>query len=285
MEAIMKVAISAETTSDLTKELIEKFDLKIVPFTIQLGDKSAFDGEITTDEIINFVDKNKILPKTSAVNEYQYTEHFDNLLKDYDAIVHFSLSSKLSLACSNAIRASKNYKNVFVVDTLSLSTGIALLAIYAKELADSGKDAKEIYDLCVKRVSYVQASFELKRLDYLYKGGRCSSLTYFGANLLKIRPQIIVKDGKMISGKKYRGNFEHVVKNYCQDVLEEFDAPDLSRAFVTYTTADDKIVESAKGFLHDRGFKEVYVTRAGGTITSHCGEDCLGILYINDGKN
>ena len=280
----MRIAISTETAADLTNELIEKYDLKVLPFNIQLGDRSLFDGEVSTDEIIEFVNQNKILPKTSAINEYQYNEHFENLLKDYDAIIHFSLSSKLSLACTNAIRAAKNYKNVYVVDSLSLSTGIALLAIYAKDLVDQGKSAQEIYDLCNSRVASVQASFELKRLDYLHKGGRCSSLALFGANVLRIRPQIIVKDGKMISGKKYRGNFAHVVKNYCHDVLEQFNTPDFSRVFITYTTADDDIVQFVKEFLTEKGFSQILVTRAGGTVTSHCGEDCLGILYINDGK-
>lgn len=280
----MKIAISAETTIDLTKELIEQYGIKIVPFGVQLGDKNGFDGEITTDEIIDYVNKTKILPKTSAVNEYQYTEHFTELKKEYDAIVHFSLSSSLSLACTNARRAAQNFENVYVVDTQSLSTGIALLALYAKELADQGKTASEIYELSLKRVPSVQASFELKRLDYLHKGGRCSSLTYFSANVLKIRPQILVKDGKMVSGKKYRGSFDHVVKTYCQDVLEEFNTPDLTRAFVTYTTADESIIQTAKNYLTQRGFKEIFVTRAGATITSHCGEDCLGILYLNDGE-
>lgn len=280
----MKIAISAETTADLTKELIEENDIKIVPFTIQLGDKSAFDGEITTDEIIQFVNENNVLPKTSAINEYQYVEHFENILKDYDAVIHFSLSSSMSMACSNAMRAGKQFKNVYVIDSMSLSTGIALLALYAKRLVDEGKKAEEIYDLCLKRVPFVQASFELKRLDYLYKGGRCSGLLYFGANLLKIRPQIIVENGKMVPGKKYRGNFNHIVKNYCQDVLDKFDTPDLTEAFVTYTTADEDIINTAKNMLIDRGFKKVHVTRAGGTITSHCGEDCLGILYLNDGE-
>lgn len=279
----MKIAISAETTTDLTKQLIDKYNIKIVPFSILLGEKCALDGEISTDEIIEYVNKNKILPKTSAVNTYQYIEHFDNILKDYDAIIHFSLSSKLSTAYSNAKKASENYKNVYVVDTLSLSTGISLLAIYAKELADSGVDIEEIYSSVQKRIPFVQASFELKRLDYLYKGGRCTSLTYFGANLLKIRPQILVKDGKMLSGKKYRGKYNQVVKKYCEDVLNEFNTPDLTRAFITYTTADDEVILTAKKFLKDAGFKEIYITRAGGTITSHCGEDCLGILYINDG--
>ena len=280
----MRIAISAESTIDLTKDLVAKFDIKIVPFAIQLGDNLALDGEITTDEILEFANTNKVLPKTSAVNEYQYTEHFENILKEYDGIVHFSLSSKLSLACSNAMNAAKKFKNVFVVDTCSLSTGIALLAINARELADKGCSVQEIYDESLKRVPAVQASFALKRLDFLYKGGRCSSLVYFGANLLKIRPQIIVSDGKMISGKKYRGNYEHVVKKYCQDVIEEFNTPDLTRAFVTYTTADEQVVETAKSCLEQQGFKEIYVTRAGGTIASHCGDDCLGILYLNDGN-
>ena len=281
----VKIAISAESTIDLTKELIEKFDFKIVPFQIFLGDENRYDGEVTCDEIINFVDKNKVLPKTGAVNESQYSNHFKSILKDYDAIVHLSLSSELSSAYSNAVKVAEKMKNVFIVDTRSLSTGIALLAIYAKELADKGLDAKSVYEKVLKRIPYVQASFELKRLDYLYKGGRCSAIMYFGANLLKIRPQIIVKDGKMIPGKKYRGSFEHVVKSYCSDTLAQFDNPDLKHGFVTYTTASPEIIKMAVESMKERGFENVYITRAGGTITSHCGENCLGILYINDGEN
>ena len=280
----MKIAISAESTIDLTKELLEKYDIKTLPYSIQLGDLSAFDGEITTDQIIAFVNEKNVLPKTAAINEFRYTEHFESLLKEYDAVVHFTLSSGLSMACSNAKLAAKALKNVFVVDSLSLSTGIALLAIHGRELANQGLSAKEIFERCSARVPFVQASFELKRLDYLHKGGRCSALTLFGANLLKIRPQILVSEGKMILGKKYKGNFSHVVKNYCEDVLEKYNTPDLSKVFITYTTADDAIIEMVKGFLQERGFENILVTRAGATITSHCGEDTLGILYINDGK-
>ena len=280
----MKIAISAESTIDLTKELLNEFDIQIIPYQIQLGDKDGLDGEITTDEIISFVNEKGVLPKTAAINEYRYTEYFESLLKNYDAVMHFALSSGLSIACTNAKRAAENLKNVFVVDTQSLSTGIALLAIHARELANEGLSAKEIYEKCLARVPFVQASFELKRLDYLYKGGRCSGLTLLGANLLKIRPQILVQDGKMIPGKKYRGNYNHVVKSYCQDVLEKYNTPDLSVGFVTYTTADEEVIETAKQYLKDRGFERIYVTRAGATITSHCGEDTLGILYINDGN-
>ncbi len=283
-----KIRISAESTIDLTEDLLKKYDIAIVPFTLQLGERTALDGEITADEIIDYVTKTKILPKTSAVNEYQYTEHFNGLLTDGDAVIHFTLSSEMSLANSNARRAADSINavkpgSVYVIDTRSLSTGIALLAIYARELVDVGLSAAEIYDKCLARVPFVQASFELNRVDYLYKGGRCSALVYLGANLLKIRPQILVKDGKMVSGKKYRGKYSQVVERYCADVLQEFDNPDLTRAFLTYTTADEVVLQKAKDSLIEAGFKEILVTRAGGTITSHCGEDCLGILYINDG--
>ncbi len=279
----MKIAISAESTIDLTKELLAEYKIEVVPYSIQLGNKFGNDGEITSEEIISYVNQTGVLPKTSAINEYQYNEHFEKLLKNYDAVIHFTLSSAISAACTNAKNAAKNLKNVYVVDSQSLSTGIALLAMYARELAEVGVPVKEIVEKCEARVPYVQASFELKRLDYLHKGGRCSSLTLFGANLLKIRPQIIVKEGKMVSGKKYRGNYNHVVKSYCEDVLNEFNNPDLKHGFVTYTTADDDVVQTAICYLKERGFENIHVTRAGATITSHCGEDTLGILYINDG--
>ncbi len=280
----MKIAISVETASDLSKELIKENDIKVVPFTVFLGEKDYKDGEITCDQIIEFVEKNKVLPKTGAVNRITYEEHFTEILKEYDGIIHISLSSELSSAYENALAVSKEFKNVFVIDSRSLSTGIALLALYAKKLASAGEKIESVYNKVLERVPNVSASFILKRVDYLYKGGRCNALVYLGANLLKIRPQIILKEGKMASGKKYRGNFEHGVNTYCKDVLEEFSTPDLDTAFLTYTTASEEALEIAKNHLINRGFKNVYITRAGGTITSHCGENCLGILFINDGK-
>lgn len=278
----MKIAITAESTIDLPQEILKEFDIQTLPFTVILGDKEYEDGVIKTPEIFEYVSKNKILPKTSAINKEQYSNFFKEVLKKYDAIVHFSLSSEISSACSHAVLASEELKNVYVVDTKSLSTGIALLAIYARQLASKGVKAEEIAKKCNDIVPHVQASFVIERLDYLYKGGRCSALAYFGANLMHIRPQILVKDGKMGSYKKYRGNMEKVVANYCKDTLEEFNKPDLSVGFVTYTTATEGMVNEAKKALKDRGFERIIETHAGGTIASHCGEHTLGILYIND---
>ena len=280
----MKVAITAESTIDLPKELLEKYDIKTIPFTVILGENDYKDGEINSSDIFKFVEEKKVLPKTSAVNEQQYKDFFAEVLKTYDAVVHISLSSEISSSCSHAKTAQDEFENVFVVDSKSLSTGIALLAIYGRKLAEQGLAAEEIAEKLENRVSAVQASFVVKRLDYLYKGGRCSALSLLGANIFQIRPQIIVKNGKMVSEKKYRGNMDKVIATYCKDVLADFNNPDKSVAFVTYTTATPEMVANAKKALQDAGFEEIYETTAGATITSHCGENTLGILYMNDGN-
>ncbi len=277
----MKIAISAESTIDLPKSLLEKYDIKTLPFTVILGNDEYKDGEITSADIFKFVEENNILPKTSAINEAQYTEFFEETLKEYDAVVHFCLSSEISSACSHAKSAKENFNNVYVVDSRSLSTGIALLAIYARELANEGKTAEEIFELCEERTKDVQASFVVKKLDYLHKGGRCSSIALLGANLLSIRPEIVLKDGKMVSAKKYMGKMEKVIEKYCKDVLAENQNPDKKYAFVTYTTATDEMANIAKNALTEAGFETIYETTAGATITSHCGENTLGILFLN----
>ena len=280
----MKIAISVESTNDLTQRLLTRYDIKSVPFEIVLKDKTFKDGELTTEELFNYVDENGVLPKTNALNEFEYTEYFEELLKSYDAIVHISLSSGLSSSCGNAERASKNLKNVYVVDSLSLSTGIGLLAIHARELAEQGVAPDKIAERLEQRREKIQASFVIERLDYLYKGGRCNALALLGANLLKIRPRIVVKDGKMGSDKKYRGAMDKVVAKYCQETIAEFNSPDKNIVFITYTTATEEMVRSAKDALVDAGFKNIYETNAGCTIASHCGANTLGILYFNDGE-
>ncbi len=284
----MKIAISAESTVDLGKELLAKYDINVIPFTVILGDKVGLDGDIVPDEIFEYVSKTGVLPKTTAINEFQYEEYFKSLLdKGYDAIIHFALSSKISSSWSHADAASKHFKEgvVNIIDSKSLSTGIGLQTIYARKLVDSNKyTCEEIVKKCSERVPHVQASFVLARLDYLYKGGRCSKLSALAAKAFKIRPQILVDDGAMRPGKKYLGsNDKIVVGKYCQDTLAEFNNPDHSVAFVTATKYDDEVYEIGVEALKKAGFKTIYKTVAGSTITSHCGEKTLGILYINDG--
>ena len=280
----MRIAVSVESTSDLSKESLKENDIKVIPYHITLGDKTFKDGELSTQELFAFADKNKILPKTNAINEFEYTEYFEELRKDYDAVIHICLSSGLSSSCANAKRASQNVEGVYVVDSLSLSTGIGLLTLYACDLVKQGVEASEIAKKLEQRLTKLQVSFVIERLDYLYKGGRCNALSLLGANILKIRPRIVVSNGKMGSDKKYRGAMEKVVSKYCHEVLEEFNTPSLDTVFITYTTATEEMVAVAKQALKEKGFKNIYETTAGCTIASHCGAHTLGILYFNDGN-
>lgn len=280
----MKIAISAESTVDIQKELLQQYDISILPYGITLGDKSYLDGEIKAEEIYAYTAKTKVLPKTNAVNEFEFTEHFENLLKDHDAIVHVSLSSCMSSAYEHAKSAASKLNNVFVVDSRTLSTGIALLCIYGRVLANEGKTAEEIFNILEGRKQYLQVSFVLDTLEYLRKGGRCSALVAFGANLLKIHPRIIVKDGKMTNDRKYRGNIENVVNSYVKDTLKDYPNADKSIIFITYSSSDmGNIVENVRAELTANGFTNILTSTANSTVSSHCGPNTLGILYFNDG--
>ena len=279
----MKIAITLDSACDLTPEIIKEYDFKIIPFGVNMGDRFFYDGELSTLEIFKWADANKQLPKTNAVNEEAFKEFFADVLKTHDAIIHFDISSDMSSAYNNAVNASKSFENVHVIDSRTLSTGISLLAIYAKKLTQTIDDAKKIVEMVEKRIPHVQASFVLERLDYLHRGGRCSTIKLLGANLLKIRPQIIVKDGKMGVGNKFRGKIEKCVGDYCKTVLEENATPDKSVLFITHSHATEEMVNAAKEAVKDIGFEKIYITTAGCTISSHCGKNTLGILYINDG--
>lgn len=281
---MMKIAVSVESVHDLTEELLAKYDIKVIPYQINLADLSFKDGTYSTEEMFALVEKYGKLPKTTALNAVEYGEFFDGLKKSYDAVIHICLSSGITSSCGNAIAAAAEREGVYVVDSLALSTGIGLQAIYARELADKGVPTDEIARKLEERRASVQTSFILERLDYMYKGGRCSAIALLGANILKIRPRIVLKNGKMISDKKYRGNIAAVVQKYADDIFVDFDSPDLSRVFITYTTATPEMVAAAKAKCESLGFKEILETHAGGTIASHCGAHTIGILYYNDGE-
>lgn len=269
----------------MPKELLAEYGITTIPFTVILGSEELRDGDFPVSQIIDYVDRTKVLPKTSAINRAQYEEYFTELKKEYDAVIHISLSSEISSACSNAKAVAEEMDGVYVIDSRSLSSGIGLIAIYASKLAKKGLAPEEIVAKCEERVPHVQASFVLARLDYLYKGGRCSALQLFGSNILKLRLQILVKDGKMGPAGKYRGNMDACIDKYVTDTLNQFTNPDLSEVFITSSTATDAQNELVKKKLEEHGFKHIMITHAGGTVTSHCGENTLGILFINDGPH
>lgn len=278
----MKIAISAESAVDLTEELLKEYDIKTTPFMINLKEETIVDRMGVSKEIFEFVDKNKILPKTSAVSPDQFREHFESLLKEYDAVIHVSISSLLSSAYNNAVMASEEMKNVYVIDSKNLSTAIALLCIKGRELATKGLDPNHIVEEINNIVPKVRASFVIEKLNYLHKGGRCSALTLLGANVLKIKPQIVVKDGRMGVNRKYIGGLNKIVGKYISDIMEEYTNPNLDYVFITHSSDMPECQKILKDKLEERGFKNIYDTLAGGTISSHCGPNTIGVLFIDN---
>ena len=286
----MKIILSAESTVDLSKPLLKEFDVHIVPFTVVIGEEEKKDGEVKGEDLFAYTEKTGKLAHTSAINVGQYLEYFTDLLKDADAIIHFSLSSKITSATGNAITAAKEVeektgKRVIVIDSLSLSTGIAIQVVYCRKLIDKGLPIDEIVSKVLERRPYAQASFALERVDYLYKGGRCSAAAKFFAGALGIKPQILVKDGAMVSGKKFMGKAARWVPAYIDATLKQFDNWDPEICFLTYTAIPEEVLQAAEKKLYEAGFKRVERTIAGATISCHCGPGTLGILYYNDGPH
>lgn len=275
-----KIKITCDSICDLG-ELYEKYDISALPLTITLDGEAHLDGvDITPDELYGFFDETGKLAKTTAANIADYTDFFEKFTDGETDIIHFCLSSQMSTTFNNARLAAEEFDNVYVIDTANLSTGSGLLVLKAVDLIKEGKSAPEIVEIIEKTKPLVDASFVINDLLYLKKGGRCSSLAALGANLLKLKPCIEVKDGAMGVGKKYRGNYATVLKEYVKDRLTDVDI-DTTRVFVTHSGVDDsvcrEVIELVKSTMH---FDEVLFTRAGCTISAHCGPDTLGVLFI-----
>ena len=274
--------ITCESSADLSKELYEKYDIKVIPFTIMVNGEERKDGvNVTLPELYESVAKTNELPKTAAINSMEYKEFWDANANP-EGIIHFSISSKVSLACSNATAAASEMENVHVIDTQSLSTGIGLQVLYACKLRDEGDSIEEVVEKVKARVNQVQISFVIEKLNFLHKGGRCSSLQLLGANILGIRPSIAMKDGTLGMHRKYKGKMNKVVGDYLKDTITEFNNIDDSMCFITYSTATPEMLDVARDFLANNvGFKNVFYTNAGCTVGTHCGPNTLGIIYYN----
>jgi len=279
----MRVKITADSTCDLPKELIEKYNIGITPLYIIKDEKPYKDSmEITVSDVFEYVESGKGITRSNAINVSEYQDYFGNWLKECDAIIHINISSFISACNQSALIAAEDFDNVYVVDSKSLSTGSGQVVIDAAIMAESGMDPKEIVKKLEEVIPKVNTSFVIGTLKYLKLGGRCSSLAALGANLLKLNPCIEMVDGKMEVGKKYRGSFDKIILQYVEDRLAGKDDIDLKRIFVTYppTMSDeiiDKIVEKVKS-LQD--FEEVICSTAGCVISTHCGPVCAGILYF-----
>lgn len=276
------VIIASDSTCDLNAELIKRYDVRIEPLSVELGDEVYRDGvDIDPDQIYAHYEATGQLPKTAAPNIADFVSFFGELTADGSEVVFFTISAEMSSTYNNARIAAEEFEGVYVVDTRNLSTGGGLLVVTAGELAKQGKSAKEIAAYCTALTPRVSASFVVDDLEFLHKGGRCSAVAAFGANVLQLKPCITVHGGKMGVGKKYRGKFASVLQKYIADQLGDGSGVELDRIFVTHAGCDEAIynacIEQVKSIAP---FGEVLLTRAGCTISSHCGRNTLGVLFI-----
>lgn len=278
----MSVKITADSTCDLSPELIREFDIHIFPLTVAMDGKGMLDGvEIKPTDIFRHVEAGGALPSTSAVSVAEYQEQFSRLLQDWDAIIHINIGSGFSACYQNACLAAQELEHVYVVDSQNLSSGQGHVVLAAAQAAREGKTAQEIIPMLEDLIPRVEASFILDRLDYMVKGGRCSAVAMLGANLLQLKPCIEVKNGAMGVVKKYRGSFEKCLKAYVKDRLEGREDILPGRIFITHPACTPEMVELVRGEI-DRyaKFDAVTETHAGCTVSSHCGPNTLGVLFI-----
>ena len=278
-----KVIITSDSTTDLSPELIERYNVKILPLGINLGGKTYRDGiDINPDIIYETYAKTGELPKTSAANIGECTEFFKQFVDEGFAVVHFTISSEMSSTFNNCRLAAMEFEDVYVVDTKNLSTGGGLLVVRAGEMVNEGLEASSIAEKCNEIATRVDASFIIDNLEFLHKGGRCSAIAAFGANLLKLKPCVAVRNGNMGVIKKYRGKFETVLLEYISDMIGDASDIELDHIFVTHAGCDqaicDACIEKVKALAP---FKEIHFTRAGSTVSAHCGRNTLGVLFIH----
>lgn len=278
----MKIKILSDSTCDLSKELLEKHDITLVPLTIIKDGQAYSDGvTITPNEIFAHVAAGGDLCSTTAMNMGEYAEWFAKYANDYDGVIHVNIGSGFSSSYQNACLAAEDFDNVRVVDSQNLSTGQGLVVLKACELAQTCENLDQLHAQLQEFATRVEASFLLDQLKYMVKGGRCSSVVALGANLLNLKPCIEVKDGKMSVVKKYRGNYAKSLAAYVKDRLADRDDLDRGTLFVTNTPVDELCMNAVKEAVANYAdFENIYWTQAGCTISCHCGPGTLGVLFV-----
>ncbi|MFI3312610.1 MAG: DegV family protein [Eubacteriales bacterium] len=278
----MNIIITTDSTCDLPAALVADHQIYVFPLYVVRDGKAYRDGlEIRPQDIFDHVSAGGDLCTTSAVNLADYMTKFGEFSRRYDAVIHLNITAESSCCHQNALLAAADYPNVYVVDSRNLTCGHGALVLMAKELANEGMRAEEIVEAVKANVDNVHTSFLLNQLEYLRRGGRCSTVAALGANLLKLKPVIELKQGKMAVGKKYRGDFEKNIPIFLRDHLEGVENLDLRRIYLGCVGLTPEMTQLAKTeALKLADFQEVVVYEPGCTITCHCGPGTLGLVFL-----
>ena len=278
----MNIKIISDSTCDLPKEVLDKYNITMKPLSVIKDGKQFTDGvNITPAEIFDHVAAGGDLCSTAAINIGEYEDLFAKYAKEYDGVIHINISSEFSSCYQNACLAAEEFGNVRVIDSRNLSTGQGLVVLKACELAETCEDLDAIAQQVRDFTDKVEASFLLDRLEYMVKGGRCSAAAALGANLLNLKPCIEVKNGKMGVVKKYRGNYAKCLATYVKDRLANRDDIDKTTLFVTRTPVTDECLSAVQDAVAQyNDFQTTYWNEAGCTVSCHCGPGTLGVLFV-----
>ena len=279
----MNIKIISDSTCDLPRALVEKYNICIFPLTVIKNGENFRDNEtITPADIFAHVAAGGALCSTAAGHVGEYEELFARYAADYDGVVHVNIGSGFSSSYQNACLAASEFDNVIVIDSQNLSTGQGLIVLKAAQLASEATDLQQLKASIEAFVPKVEASFVLDQLKYMAKGGRCSSVAALGANLLNLKPCIEVRDGKMSVVKKYRGTYSKCLANYVKDRLAGREDIDPETLFLTYTPVTNEDLAAVKSAIAEHGsfVSNIYEGHAGCTVSCHCGPGTLGVLFI-----
>ena len=282
------IILCADSTCDLSEELLERYNIHIFPLHIVLGDRTYQDGvDLVPDQIYQIYREKKILPKTAAINVEEYTEFARPFIKAGNDVIYVTLGSGISATYNNCRLAAEELPGMYVIDSGNLSTGMGHVVLAAAKGIEAGLSVEQIVEETRALAHRVEASFVIDTLEFLYKGGRCSALAMLGANMLKLKPCIEGDnaDSKMSVGKKYRGSLDKALEQYVKDRLEGRDDIVTDRIFITHSgIAPERVELVRREIAKYQQFDEVIETRAGCTISSHCGPNTLGILFVRKEK-
>ena len=283
------VRIYADSTNDLSEEYIRDNDIRIIPLYITLGDRTGKDGvDITADEIFKWADENKDVPSTAAFSPADVAEVLQEAKDAGDDVVFVGISGDFSAVCQAVRIAADDMEygdHIAVIDSRNLSTGIGLVIMETVRLRDEGADINTISEKLQEIIPKVRASFVIDTLEYLHRGGRCSSVAKVFAGTLKIKPKIVVENGRMKVSRKYRGNLQAVLLKYANDMEEDLKRADPRNVYITHSGVDSAIVDEVRAYLESLGhFENIIETRAGGIISCHCGPGTLGVFFV-DGRD
>ncbi|MEK4533371.1 MAG: DegV family protein [Solibacillus sp.] len=279
-----RIILSTESGADLPKDLVEKHQIQVVPMHVIMDGKDYLDGKVSVEDVFQFYDRSKAIPSTAATNVHEYHDLFTNIRLKYpeSIIIHIGYTSKASASFQSAVIAAEDFDDLYLIDTLNVTGGLGAVVMYAANLLEEEPEIsheyliEKIYSIVPKtRLAFLPGS-----LDFLKAGGRVSNLAYIGGALLKIKPCIELKEGKLVSTRKYRGKMDSVAEKLMNDYFNEYDI-DRKQLYLIYSIGlDERIKERLEEVSKENGFENVRWMQAGAMISTHAGPGGFGIAGI-----